>query len=99
MRRSCIGLAALCLIPAPAFADGGGGGCGGDAYSFVEVAPARRAARPQGPIVVMPDTFCADLAGGRNVSIESLNIVIDPRRPEEGTGTGITGRTGPSRSH
>jgi hypothetical protein len=29
----------------------------------------------------MPETLCADLAGGPATRIDSLNIVIDPRRP------------------
>jgi hypothetical protein len=88
MKRSCIGLAALCLFPAPILADGAGSGCGGDAYSFAEVVPARRGLRQHGPIVVMPETLCADLAGSPATRIDSLNIVIDPRpgdeRPEPG---------------
>jgi hypothetical protein len=81
MRRSCIGLAALCFFTAPALADGPGSaesGCGGDAYSFAEVVPAQRGVRRHGPIMVMPDTLCADLAGSPATRIESLNVFLGP---------------------
>jgi len=83
MRRSCIGLAALCFFTAPALADGPGSaesGCGGDAYSFAEVVPAQRGARRHGPVMVMPDTLCADLAGSPATRIESLNVFVEPRQ-------------------
>ncbi len=93
MRRFCLGLA-LCLLPVPALADGPGAAasvptdasrqdCGGDAYTFAEVVPARPGIRRKGPIMVLPDTLCADLAASPNARIDSLNIVIDPRNSAE----------------
>ena len=43
MRRFWIGLAALAVLPAAAVARDEGSNCGGDAYSFAEVVPARAA--------------------------------------------------------
>ena len=70
MKRFCTGFAGLLLFPAAAAADGAtadgaSSGCGGDAYSFGEVVPPNRAGQ-EGPIIVVPDTLCADLAGRGN---------------------------------
>ena len=82
MKRFCLGLAGLVLLPLPSLADGQGQGqeqyCGGDAYSFAEVVPARRGPRSQGPIVVTPDTLCADLARGPGVRIDGLSVYVGP---------------------
>jgi hypothetical protein len=96
MRRSCIGLSALCFFTTPALADGAGraeSSCGGDAYSFAEVVPAQRGVRRQGPVMVMPDTLCADLAGSPATRIESLNVFVEPRQlGEEGLHSRFRGR-------
>jgi hypothetical protein len=78
-RRFRLALAGLCLGPLPAFADGKAADCGGDAYTFAEVVPAQRGVRQRGPITVLPDTLCADLAAGPSTRIESLNVDVDPR--------------------
>ena len=107
MRRFCLGLA-LCLLPVSALADGPGAAasvptdgrqdCGGDAYTFAEVVPARPGIRRKGPIMVLPDTLCADLAASPNARIESLNVFIDPRGPaEERPQTGLPAPAAPFR--
>ena len=88
-RRFRLALAGLCLGPLPAVADGKAGACGGDAYTFAEVVPAQRGVRQRGPITVLPDTLCADLAAGPSTRIDSLNVYVDPRgagaeRPQSG---------------
>jgi hypothetical protein len=88
-RRFRLALAGLCLGPLPALADGKAGDCGGDAYTFAEVVPAQRGVRAKGPITVLPDTLCADLAAGPSARIESLNVYVEPRgagaeRPQTG---------------
>ena len=87
--RFRLAFAGLCLGPLPALADGKTGDCGGDAYTFAEVVPAERGVRSKGPITVLPDTLCADLAAGPSTRIESLNVYVDPRgtgaeRPQSG---------------
>lgn len=87
MRRFCLGL--LCLLPIPALADGKSidgksidswaHDCGGDAYTFAEVVPAQPGARRREPIMVLPDTLCADLAGSPGARIDSLTVVVEPR--------------------
>ena len=79
MKRFCVGLAGLLLFPAAAVADGASGGCGGDAYSFGEVVPPNHGPQ-EGPIIVVPDTLCADLAGGQTTRIDSLSVYVDRRR-------------------
>jgi hypothetical protein len=68
--------------------------CGGDAFSFAEVAPPRR--RP-GPLHTVPDTLCADLEDHRPPAIGSLNVVIEPpgRRAVDGERTPDTRRPWP----
>ena len=83
MRRFCIGIAAL-FVPAACLADASTaeadkGGCGGDADTFAEVVVTPRSERAR-PLIVLPDTLCADLQGGRRPPIQSLNIYIDPTR-------------------
>lgn len=82
----------------PVLADGNGRDCGGDAYTFAEVVPAQRGVRRTGPIMVLPDTLCADLAGSPATRIDSLNVVIDPRgSTEERSQTGLPMPTAPLR--
>jgi hypothetical protein len=50
-------------------------GCGGDAFSFAEVAPPRHS---RGPVYTIPDTLCADVEERRPPAIGSLNVVIEP---------------------
>ena len=88
MTRFCIGLVAF-LLPTVSAADGtrtdeDRSDCGGDAYSVAEVVPPQRGARRRWPIMVVPDTLCADLASSPARKIESLNIYVDRRG--EGTG-------------
>jgi hypothetical protein len=63
--------------------------CGGNSFSYAEVRRAPRGQMHKGPIVVIPDSLCADLIEHRRGAIQSLDIVIDPR---SGTPT-------PSRPH
>ena len=70
MRRFCalLGL----LLAAPAFANTVE--CGGNAFSYVEVV---ERARPQrGPLIVMPDTLCADLIERRRNGVEHLSVHV-----------------------
>jgi hypothetical protein len=67
----------------PSLADGARTDCGGDAYTFAEVVPAHRGGRAAEPIMVLPDTLCADLAGSPGVKIESLNVFLDQRPPAD----------------
>jgi hypothetical protein len=88
-RWLCLGLAGLSLCPLAAHADGKAPDCGGDAHTFAEVVPAQRGQRQRGPIMVLPDTLCADLAGSPGTRIDSLNVFVDPRsagqeRPQTG---------------
>ena len=81
MGRLCIGIAGLLLTVAPAAADGrdldtARGGCGGDAYSVAEVGLLNRERHRNGPIVVVPDTLCADVASTHTTRIDSLNLYL-----------------------
>ncbi len=109
MKRFCLGLA-LGLVPmsvgadgpgarAPTLADGRGRDCGGDAYTFAEVVPAQRGVRTREPIMVLPDTLCADLTASPATRIESLNVFIDPRAPAEEQAKVGPGRTAPYRPY
>ena len=87
--RHILSALALLLVPAPALADGAyrretdarrevevrTRSCGGDAFSFAEVAEGPLAHRG-GPVVSVPDTLCADLEPQRPAGIGS--IVIQP---------------------
>ena len=96
MRQFRVGLAGLCLLPVPALASGND--CGGDAYTYAEIVPAQRGRGLKGPIMVLPDTLCADLAASPNARIESLNVFIDPRGPaEERAQTGLPTPAAPFR--
>ena len=53
-------LALLCAGPAAAGPIEAGSACGGDAFSSAQVIEGRPARR--GPLTVVPDTLCADLA-------------------------------------
>ncbi len=84
MKRFCVGLIAILLTSATARADGAAiadgvrSGCGGDAYSFVDIVPPGA----KEPLVAVPDTLCADLASSAATRIESLNIYLDGRSNE-----------------
>jgi hypothetical protein len=60
------------LLPLPALA----AECGGDAYSSAQVTEDRPARA--GPLVAVPDTLCADLAGTRRTRLR-LDVYGDPR--------------------
>jgi hypothetical protein len=84
MRRFCVGLAGLGLFPAVSLADGSRpegdrSGCGGDAYSFAEVVASSHSPQRGEPVFTLPDTLCADLAGGPATRIDSLSIYLDRR--------------------
>jgi hypothetical protein len=53
-----------------------GRSCGGDAFSFAEVAPPGRF---RGPVSTVPDTLCADLERTRPSPFGSLGVVVEPR--------------------
>jgi hypothetical protein len=75
VKRLCLGLAGLLLVPAAAVADGQTSDCGGEAYSYAEVVPSGRGE----PLIAAPNTLCADLAASQSTRIESLNIYLDRR--------------------
>ena len=83
MRRFCLGVAGL-LLSGVALADGlpaadvadGTADCR-PAYSFGDVVSPDD--RRDGPIIVVPDTLCPDLARGQGTRIESLSIYVDGR--------------------
>ena len=84
MRRFCLGVAGL-LLSGAALADGIPAAAVGDgaaecrlAYSFGEVVSPDH--RRVGPIMVVPDTLCPDVAGVQGMRIESLSIYVDERR-------------------
>jgi hypothetical protein len=52
--------------------------CGGNSASFAEVRPPSRKAK-RGPIVVVPDSLCADLIEDRRGAVRSIDVMIDPR--------------------
>jgi hypothetical protein len=54
--------------------------CGGDAFSYAEVVSRPAGEREAGPVVVVPDAFCADLA--RQTPAMSLNIHVEAARPQ-----------------
>ena len=80
MRRFCVALAGLLVLPAAGIADGESSGCGGDSYSFAEVVSPSRGE----PIIAVPDTLCADLSSGQGTRIDSLSIYLDRRSNEAG---------------
>jgi hypothetical protein len=92
MKRFCVGLTGL-LLAVPAAAEGDGNDCGGDAYSFAEVVSPKSGTRQRGPLVVVPETLCADLAGRQGYRIESLSTYVDRR----GDGAGQPPPTGAAR--
>jgi hypothetical protein len=53
--------------------------CGGNSFSYAEVGRAPRGQVHRGPIVVVPDSLCADLIERRRRPAPPLDIVIDPR--------------------
>lgn len=79
MKRFCLGLTAVLLSGAPAWAGGERNDCGGDAYSFAEVVPAERGVRAGGPVIALPESLCADLAGRPDYRNGSLSIYVDGR--------------------
>jgi hypothetical protein len=101
MRRFWIGLAALAVLPAAAVARDEGSNCGGDAYSFAEVVPARRGPHHKGPLTTVPTTLCADLANQQRFRIDSLSTYGEPSRTRasQGTQTGGPRKFGPPRRY
>jgi hypothetical protein len=61
--------------------------CGGNSFSYGEVAAGGRGGSHRGPIEVMPDSLCADLIEIRRQEIDSLNLTIERRaNPEPSPG-------------
>jgi hypothetical protein len=52
--------------------------CGGNSFSFAEVAPPRRTKLRNEPVRVGPDSLCVDLIEDRPQAIESMQFTIDP---------------------
>jgi hypothetical protein len=88
MRSSLILATLLPLAPLPAAATAVG--CGGNARSTVEVVRARPDQRRRGPIVVLPQTLCADLIEDRAPGIRGIDVNIllgdRPAPPDEPPG-------------
>jgi hypothetical protein len=85
-------LAALAVLPGTAAARAEGSNCGGDAYSFAEVVPARPATHYKGPLTTVPTTLCADLGTRQRFRIESLSNYGEPPRIGAPQGVQMGGR-------
>ena len=80
----------LCLLALAAPAAANTVGCGGNAFSYGEV----DAGSPRGAIEAWPESLCAGLIERRRRSIDSLDIVVEPRADGDGTGSPPADRRG-----
>ncbi len=86
MKRMCIGLITVMLVPTASLADGRykdqgysnevHADCGGDAYTFAEVVSPPEGAPRRGPVVTVPDTLCADLSN-QGARVNDFRIYVD----------------------
>ncbi len=87
MKHACAVLAAIALGLFGAKAQANPADCGGNAETFADVVHSRPGQRQRGPVMVRPETLCADIIEANPRRSDPLNVYLnDPARSRQDSG-------------